>query len=266
MSNAQVVEASQDSALLDDLLAGLAEAPDAVNDSTVSLGDAHADALLILAGDEVGDDEEVKAEDKVVVALDTALLEVLGADANLLSGEDVAPVNAPAVAAQAEPKPERRVMPRNAFAASSERIAFKLGDRMKEFLVLDIADAALSDAELVKKQKALLLHIDTKLAMKVAEKATMLLGYLANGGKMNEVMKRAFVVLLKDGQLTSGDKGNLVTNLLAKPYSIGTARSQSNQIFSLFPLLGICNAKSGSSMTLNENSTIVAKMKQELGL
>lgn len=156
--------------------------------------------------------------------------------------------------------------PRMTFALKSEKIVHKLGDKAKEFLVLDTKDLELSDEELAAKQAALLEYIDKELAVKIGEKATMLFGFLRNGGKLNEIMKRTFTVLLRDGHLTSGAKGNLIMNFEQKPYSPGTAASQSNQMFGLFPLLSICHAKSGGRMELNEDSTILQKMKLELGL
>lgn len=173
------------------------------------------------------------------------------------------PESSPAVTTEPQKKTPA---PRMTFALKSEKIVHKLGDKAKEFLILDTKDLELSDEELQAKQEALLKYIDEELAVKIGEKSVMLFNWLRNGGKLNEIMKRAFTVLLNDGHLTSGSKGNLVTNFESKPYSPGTAASQSNQIFGLFPLLGICNSKSGGRMDLNPTSTIVLKIKEELGL
>lgn len=168
---------------------------------------------------------------------------------------------------EATTEPQKKTpTPRMTFAKKSEKIVHKLGDKASEFLALDTADLELTEEELKAKQDALLKYIDEELAVKIGEKAVMLMGYLRNGGKLNEIMRRTFTVLLRDGFLTSGSKGNLVTDFERKPYSPGTAASQSNQMFGLFPLLKICHAKSAGRMELNENSTILIKMKAELGL
>lgn len=106
------------------------------------------------------------------------------------------------------------------------------------------------------------------IADKVREKAVMLLTWLKADkpvSELNEVLSRSFQVLFKDGKLTGGKDGNLQTNLLGKPYSPGTAASQANQVFMLFPILGI-TVKEKGEMALNEDSVIAALMKDKLGI
>ena len=146
---------------------------------------------------------------------------------------------------------------------TSEVLAAKLGAKKADILVLEVADAGLEPDALAAKQEALLGDIDL-LAKKVGEKAVMLFGWLNSGGKLNEVMERAFKVLAKDGQLVSGPKGNLHSNLREK-YSEGTAASQSNQMFALFPALAITKREKGV-MAINTDSLIFMKAKAELGL
>jgi len=178
----------------------------------------------------------------------------------------VAPVVEAAPVVDSAPEPVKAApAPRIVFALKSQKISHKLGEKARDFLMMDIKDAELSDEELGAKQAALLKAVDM-MAVKVGEKATMLFGFLRNGGKLNEVMRRTFTVLLADGFLTTGDKGNLVTNLEKKPYSIGTCRSQSTQMFQLFPALGICHEREAGKLVMNEDSTILMKMKVELGL
>lgn len=192
-----------------------------------------------------------------------ALADVL-ADAE--ANDQAALANA-AVGDNVVPEPEKPSKPprtpRDVCATKSEKIAKVLGEKKAEFLALEIADADLSAEELEAKQKATLAAID-KLAKKVGEKSVMLFGYLRSGGRLNEVMRRAFEVLLRDGELTSGDKGNLQINLMSKPYSLGTSRSQSNQIFALFPALKITKREKGR-MVPNPDSTILMKFKSESG-
>jgi hypothetical protein len=81
----------------------------------------------------------------------------------------------------------------------------------------------------------------------------------------NEVMATAFKVLKRDGYLTSGDKGNLQLALRSK-YSVGTARSQANQMFSLFPFLKITVKGEKGKMVPNEKSLLLHGAYNVLGL
>lgn len=223
--------------------------------------------LLLLLEDSSGPAVAPVVLDSVapVVSLDAPGDDVL-VNLDAISEELNASVVPALIAAAPEPEPAKPAKQlRDPFAPKSVKIAAKLGDKAAEYLVLDLKDAALSDKELEVKRTALLNSVD-EMAVKVGEKATMLFGYMRNGGKLNEVMRRTFTVLLRDGELTTGDKGNLVGDLLKKPYSIGTARSQSNQMFSLFPALAIVVKADNGAMKLNPDSTIIAKMKAELGL
>ena len=112
------------------------------------------------------------------------------------------------------------------------------------------------------------MHDRDAIADKVKDKAIMLLTWIASGkdtSALNEVLLRSFSVLFKDGELTSGNKGNLQTNLLSKPYSPGTAASQANQMFMLFPILGITQREKGR-MVINPDSAIVDVMKLKMGV
>lgn len=165
-------------------------------------------------------------------------------------------------AAPAAPAEEKK---RIYFSKQSDRIAHRLGEKLGEFMLLEIGDAALTGEELQARNKEVLAAIDGT-AKKVGEKAAMLFKWMQQGGDLNEVMKRAFTLMKKDGYLTSGDKGNLQEYLLAKPYSLGTARSQSNQVFCLFRALKIANMDGKGKMVPNDQSIILMKANSTLGL
>lgn len=106
------------------------------------------------------------------------------------------------------------------------------------------------------------------IADKVKDKAIMLITWLASGkdtAQLNEVLLRTFKVLFKEGELTSGQKGNLQQDLLSKPYSPGTAASQANQMFMLLPILNVTMREKGR-MVLNPDSIIGQAMKIKLGI
>ncbi|HCJ8610405.1 TPA: hypothetical protein NV728_002069 [Escherichia coli] len=152
-------------------------------------------------------------------------------------------------------------------AKTSEKIMFRLGSKAGDFLILETKDAELDEAALKARQEEMLKNFDGTSQIKVREKMVQLFGYLSDSNaKLNEVMRRAFTVLLKDGNLISGEKGNLHVDLLAKPYSVGTARAQSGQIFSLFPQLKIVNKTDRGVYVANPDSVILQMMKQRLGL
>lgn len=236
------------------------------------LADAEAaDAVVVTAGpDEILEvnEEEEAGEDDLIAA---GIAEIEAADGSADIADEPAP-EAPAPKAAKAPKepkepkaPKAPSAPRITYVGhtKSEVLKARLGDKAAELLLLEVADVALEPEALQAKQEALLIDID-KLAKKVGEKANMLFAYLKSGGKLNEVMSRAFTVLAKEGELTSGNKGNLQTNLLDK-YSSGTAASQANQMFMLFPALAI-TVKEKGKMIANPNSLILMKMKAELGI
>jgi len=103
------------------------------------------------------------------------------------------------------------------------------------------------------------------IADKVKDKMQMFLCWLAKGGELNEVLKRTITLLHKDGKLVSGDKGNLHLNLLSKPYSPGTARSQGNQMFMALPELGMV-IKGKGTMEPNPHSPLLQMAFGALGL
>jgi hypothetical protein len=101
---------------------------------------------------------------------------------------------------------------------------------------------------------------------KVAEKIVMLFGWMRKGGSLNEVMRRTFSVLARDGFITSGTKGNLHAELLAKPYSDGTCRAQAGQMYEMLPMLKIATLSEKGKFVANPESLILMKVKAELGL
>ena len=170
-----------------------------------------------------------------------------------------------------EPKP-----PRITYVGHkpSEVLVAKLGEKTAEMLLLEVGDVELDPAALEAKQKDLLALLNARpgtaeggsTQKKVAEKIVMLFGWLKNGGTLNEVMRRTFAVLARDGEITSGDKGNLHAELLAKPYSVGTCRAQAGQMMAMLPMLKIASKTEKGKLVANPESLILMKAKAELGL
>lgn len=144
----------------------------------------------------------------------------------------------------------------------------KLGEKAESYLVLNMADAELAPEEQAAKRDAFVARMNDKdaIADKVREKMSMFLLWMAKGGgDLNEVLRRSLALLNAEGKLTSGDKGNLQLNLLSKPYSIGTARSQANQMFMALPELGL-TIKVKGQMEPNPDSALLPLAYALLGL
>lgn len=254
MAKAQVVETveTNDASMIDELLAKL---EDDVIDETVGEEDT---ALASEAEIEAAVAIAVKEEAKIAAYAE----QPAGSD-TIEVAETEKPAKKTKVAkAPKEPKEKKE---RIYFSKKSDRIKHKLGDKVGDFLVLEMSDATLDADALKARQEEILSDIDTKLAKKVGEKAAQLLDWYSKGGKLNEIMRRAFTVLVTEGELTSGDKGNLQQDLLAKPYSLGTARSQANQVFMLFPFFKI-TVKEKGRMIMNPDSVMLAKARAQLSI
>lgn len=151
-----------------------------------------------------------------------------------------------------------------------ERIS-SVGDDPFSYLVLDKDDLNLPADELRQEQENFLnlLNIQPHRAnggesvqKKVAEKIIILFTMFAKHDNWNEVMRRTFKVLLRDGYIVGGVQGNLAKELFAKPYSKGTVLAQTGQMMQMLPLLKIAK-KQGNKLVLNENSTIIEKVKKD---
>lgn len=180
----------------------------------------------------------------------------------------------------AKPKKEKKAKepkePRVTYVTgkAADVLKARLGDKTSEMLVLEVEDAGLDPAELEAKQHELLKLLNTRpgtsdggaTQKKVAEKVVILFGWLKNGGSLNRVLEITFQTLLKDGEIQSGEKGNLWQALLAKPYSKGTANAQGGQMLQLLPMLKIANKTEKGKLVANPNSMILMAVKAQMGL
>lgn len=167
-------------------------------------------------------------------------------------------------AAPKEPKVPRAT---SVTHAPGDLLLAKLGAKANDFLTLRLSDAELNEEALKQRQADFIARLNDReaIADKVKEKMQMFLVWMTKGGDLNEVLKRALTVLHSQGELTSGDKGNLQLNLLSKPYSIGTARSQANQMFMALPELGLTIKEKGK-MVPNPDSALLPMAFNMLGL
>jgi hypothetical protein len=173
-----------------------------------------------------------------------------------------------------EPKKTKERMPTYVSNKPSEVLNARIGGKTDEMLLLEVGDIELAPDVLKKKQADLLALLNTRpgtggagsTQKKVAEKIVMLFDWMAKGGKLNEVIRRTFEVLARDGEIISGDKGNLHAALLAKPYSVGTCRAQAGQMMAMLPMLKIALKDGKGRLVANPDSLILMKAKADLGL
>lgn len=237
------------------------------------------DALLAsMIGDlGIDEDDEIVESEVEPETIEAAVADIEKAEAReALYEEQDAEIEATPEADKpkaVEPKAKKEKKAKEPKAPRVTSLTHKPGDRLIALLGgnKDALVFAKSDDTIAAEKRAEKFIEDMNdreaIADKVKDKAIMLLTWIVSGkdtSALNEVLKRSFEVLFKDGELTSGQKGNLQQNLLSKPYSAGTAASQANQMFMLFPILGITTREKGK-MVINPDSTIVEAMKLKLG-
>lgn len=276
MATALVTDTNQganDMALLDDLLKSVgaddtpaAAQPDPATDEII-VGEQPEDLLIEAAANALEIQEFYAERDE---AADTQ--EQPAADQPTVDTEAAKPKRK----VKGEKAPKEPKTPKEPKADSAPRVTYhghsksavldnRLGGQTASFLVLEKSDANLDATALAAKQAAIKDELDNNVAKKVAEKCVMLFKDLHAGRPIsNEVMKRAFETLARDGFLTSGDKGNM-QGALADKYSIGTARSQANQMFALLPFLKVTLREKGR-MVPNPDSTILEMVLSAHGL
>lgn len=293
MKNVNESAISKDEIALDDLFAeidneSLLGAPDTLTEAFAAQ-DSALDAL----------DEIVGAISDSVPEIDDSLGELDGLfdenelDLDALSLDAVDAENAPEVAVsepEAKDAPKTEVKketstPKKApkekspttnratyyNSSKSQVLLDRLGGDTSD-IVLEFSDAELSDEELKEKQRSFLSLLNNQptinsdgqtVQKKVAEKVVILFTMFKHKKTWNEVMYRTFKLLLTDGYIQSGDKGNLHLELLSKPYSVGTARAQAGQMMQMLPLLKIAKEDIKGRLVINEDSTIVARLRAE---
>ncbi len=287
---------SADMALLNEMLGdgdnldlGLGE----IDLSADSVGDEDLDALLMEPATTIADDAAqaapaAEAADDADLDLDLDLDDAALMEAALSAEGLTNPSELPeapqevAADAPAEAKPKKAAKKpstaRTTYvnAKASEVLKARLNGDVSNDLILEVADAELTPEQLQAKQSELLdiLNVrphqskDASTQKKVAEKVVMLFGYLKNGGNLNEVLRRTFTVLAKDGYVQMGKTGNLFADLLNKPYSVGTANAQGGQMMQMLPLLKIAmpDAANKGRLVINPDSVIFMRMVGLLGL
>lgn len=141
-------------------------------------------------------------------------------------------------------------------------------DNAHEYFAFTMAEAELGDRALKNRQQKFLARVD-EMKKKIGEKAVNLIQSVAGKGTLSVYTEIAFKALeaAEDNKMTSKQ---LVDTYLAtqKPnssgtYEMGTARAQANQMFQLFPELGIATREK-NVLTLNPDSVLAARLRHML--
>lgn len=167
-----------------------------------------------------------------------------------------------AKAAALPPKAARVFYGKNKVA----RLRATLGDKLGDYMVLTLDDAALEGEALKAKQDETLAVIDA-MGIKVKNRATNLLEFAAGKSiRINNVIATALQVLARDGQLTTGDRGNLFTTLLAKPYAPSAARAMGNNTLNMLRQLKLTDFGLKGVYVANPESLLLAFVAEKLSL
>lgn len=169
-------------------------------------------------------------------------------------------------------KAEQAAKPKRVFFGKNKvgRMTATMGeDKFRANMVWTLSDASLTGDDLKAKIDANIAVIQ-EMSDKVKNRATYLLEFSHRGGEgkpLNEVIRRAFEVLNRDGKLVTGDAGNYHAHLIAKPYDPKTARAAGNNTVSLLKQLQVVVAHptEKQTYTLNPDSLVGAKVNTLLG-
>lgn len=191
--------------------------------------------------------------------------------------EIAAALNAATEVKTAKPKRERKKKEPAADAAPKTpkvywgknklgRLEAGLGDKLKDYLLLTVSEAALEGEELtarVAENTAMF----KGLGVKVQNRATNLIEFAAgkrNG--LNGVIETTIRLLAADGQLTTGDKGNVISALVAHPYSIGAARAMGNNTINMLRNLQMVDLGAKGVLVPNPDSLLLQVVAGKLQL
>jgi hypothetical protein len=151
------------------------------------------------------------------------------------------------------------------YSDKTQRIIDRLGDKASEFTVLTLADAEL-DEDAIKLVMAETFDTIRKMNKKQQARAGLLMDFVSGKStRLNEVATRTLKLLHSSGAVSMGKDGNLLKDLLAKPYSPGAARAMGGNTVGMFEDLKLV-VKDGVNYRVNPESLLLAKTNSLLGL
>lgn len=137
--------------------------------------------------------------------------------------------------------------------SKADALVKALGSKLNDYLTLNNADAMLDASALQAKVDAKLQEIEG-LPVKIQEKVVNFYAHLVNGAALSNYTRMALELLVKQGELTSKQ---LRDAYIARPYSQGTANSQTTQLMKLLPTLGLATREANGRLVANPDSTLL---------
>jgi hypothetical protein len=154
-------------------------------------------------------------------------------------------------------KEKKERPPHPTFTTKSGALVHRLGG--PDNIVLESADADLSAEDLQSKVTDFLSVVDGT-AKKVQEKVINILASAAKGVKLSDFTKTALKLLLEKGSASSKE---IYEAMIAAEWRVGTARSQSQQMMQLLPLVKIAT-RTKDTLTVNPDSVLAEHFKTTL--
>lgn len=227
-----------------------------MNMKTAEISNEEMEGLLAdlgLSSDDIFEIDEPAITDDPIIAAEVTL-------------EAAVPEVLEVVVAEVVPDAPKVAAVRKHYASKSERLSDKFGDKLGDYLVLEVTDAAL-DADALKTKQIETMEMIKTAGVKVQGRAVFILEFIAGKtAKLNGVIESAFKTLAQDGKLTTGNEGNLHHRLLAHPYSPLAAKSMGgNTILAMKTLKVITKSENGSYIP-NPNSVVRSAMNSMLGI
>lgn len=166
-------------------------------------------------------------------------------------------------AGDAAAKPKRTPTPRKHYSDKTERLKDRVGADLPGYTVLTLADATVDPAELQKRMDETIAIIKG-MNKKEQVRATGFIEFLSGKkAKLNEVLERALKCLDRDGHVSMGKDGNLMKDLIARPYSPAAARAMGGNTLGMFEDLKVIQkdpANKGRFIANPESALLITAM------
>lgn len=240
-----------------DMPADVSAGPDEVIEQPVL--DAAADVVLLeptTAGD-----EDLEA---AVRGAETA--ELMSEAATDDGGFTVSEPAAAVADGEAAAPEKKAATPRVRYTDKVERLKARVGDKLAEYSVLTTADVPADDAALGEVMDRTM-DIIKAMNKKVGNRGVNFIEWLSGKkAALNNVLDRTLRLLDADGHLQTGEEGNLMKNLLARPYSAASARAMGGNTIVMFKELKVILPVEGTKgrFVANPDSLLLAAARAKL--
>lgn len=155
-------------------------------------------------------------------------------------------------------------IPKKFYSDKTDRLRDKLGAGLVDYSVLTLADAGVSEAELAGVMETTM-GIIRAMNSKEQNWAVKFVEYLAGKKSgLSEVTGRIFKVLERDGAVTMGNEGNVFKDLVARPYSPGSARAMGGNNVGMLTDLKVIMADGKGRFVANPDSLLLMKVRSML--